>query len=376
MRNVIKGLFIFLIIAILFVAVVNVYTKDAKQKEIQAAVTESMEESLNNLSNASLKTKSEEDLRDYFVAGIAKRVTSVNAIQVEIYGIDYANGMIDAKVTVRYPLIIGNSTVTFRKTMVVDSTKIGLKNNNDNNETTNNSDKNIAKNCDVKVSSTKEGNDIDKDNITDGDMDSFWISKPDSEEYTPSEAQLNSSEKITVAKSDNSSEINVGDHKHLMIHVPDKDANYTLYGFDSEENKFVEISSNKKHVDVETSKYTKFYVKNNDSEKSLILYYEFDKAYADEQYVIVDLSSIRYIKELQMTFGTNYPKHYVIQTSIDKKTWNDVEDVSNNTKKSITKKLDDSIIVRYVKVSLKSKHIYNDGYKIKEIKLYKELQED
>ena len=74
MRNVIKGLFIFLIIAILFVAVVNVYTKDAKQKEIQAAVTESMEESLNNLSNASLKTKSEEDLRDYFVAGIAKSI--------------------------------------------------------------------------------------------------------------------------------------------------------------------------------------------------------------------------------------------------------------------------------------------------------------
>lgn len=121
MRNLIKVLGLFLIILILVVSSITIYTKDAKRQETREAIVQAMEQAMNNLTEDDLKALNEKDLADYFVSQVAARVGSVNkGMDVSIYGIDYAQGFIDAEVTAYFNYILGGSTVKVRKTLYID----------------------------------------------------------------------------------------------------------------------------------------------------------------------------------------------------------------------------------------------------------------
>lgn len=123
MKNFIRMLALFIIMIIMMIASMNIYTKDAKTKETRAALSQSMEQAVSNLTLSDLKLANESDLADYFVAQLSSSITSVNkGIDVKIYGINYTEGYIDAEATAYFNYVLGNSSVTVRKTIYLDET--------------------------------------------------------------------------------------------------------------------------------------------------------------------------------------------------------------------------------------------------------------
>lgn len=103
--------------------------KDAKKAEVRTAVTEAMEDTINDLKiDQYQKLNNDKEFAEYFTEGVIKRMGSKMSANVLIYDIDYANGFLDAEVTAHYPYVRGQGKVTVRKTMYYDADSVKQKN--------------------------------------------------------------------------------------------------------------------------------------------------------------------------------------------------------------------------------------------------------
>lgn len=180
MKTLIKSFSIALILIILAVATITIYTKDAKRKETREALTEAMEEVVESLGSDDEDNKpaNEEEMIAYLSKGIADRVTSVSAVSIVIYGIDYSKGMIDAEVTANFNYLIGQGEVVVRKCIyldeaaVVDAGSTSLKEEEETEE--------IVNSLSFEKTVESSGS-IDEDNTetnaVDGKSDTKWVSK-------------------------------------------------------------------------------------------------------------------------------------------------------------------------------------------------------
>lgn len=175
MKTFIKTFGIIIVAVMLAIASISLYTKDTKRKETREMLSESMEQVVTNLTKQDLTTANEAEMADYFVAKLTDRMTSVSALDVAIYDIDYNNGFVDAEVTAYFDYILGTGNVTVRKTMYIEEAKIvqnekEVKGAEDEEDTLS-----LSHNMPVTVTSTADGSDTAY--LVDNDADTIWSSK-------------------------------------------------------------------------------------------------------------------------------------------------------------------------------------------------------